>query len=112
MAENNHTMEGRLAHRKSENFINEYADRFSITNMMNGPNHFVTIAMGRDVVEVLDELISDTGLTPHKDGFEIYRRNVASVSIPIEAAEALANAILRQIKPAESGVGEAEDEQG
>ena len=111
MAEGEHKMEGRLIHKKSDNFINEHVDRFSITNMMNGPNHLITIAMGRDVVEVVDELISDNGLAPHKDGFEVYRRNVASVSIPVEAAEALANAILRQVKPDDQEVGEAEDEQ-
>lgn len=99
MADQKHKLEGRLPHKKAPNFINEYVDRFSITNMLNGGEQSIAITMGRDVLEIVDELVSEDGLQPHREGFEVFRRNVATVTIPVAGAKALVKAIMRQLEP-------------
>lgn len=96
-----------LLHRKSPSYVSEYADRAVILLSKAAKAVNVNIVFGRDSAEIKEEQLivtaeNEKALTPTK--IETFRLDLASIVLPVAAAKAMAEGIIRAL--------EAPDDQG
>lgn len=95
----------RLLHRKSPNYVNEYADRFAITGLHSGGSFYVAMHVGRDCIDVTHEVLVDGQLTLTPETMVNYRLDLATIAMSPEAARNMAEFILKMLNELPQNTG-------
>lgn len=98
-------IQDKLNHRRAEKFIEEFADRFTLTGMQSGNGLAIALTLGRDSLEIkYENLMPDGagGMTSSMDEkcLDPYRLDLATFQMPLHAAKSLAEGLLNLVENA------------
>ncbi|VVO92998.1 hypothetical protein PS732_02456 [Pseudomonas fluorescens] len=96
----------KVAHVQSSNFISEMVDSFNVSGIQTGAGAKISIIVGRDLISVRQEtLISDgAGFRSEvlPEDMILSRHIVANLSIPLENAKSLIQALQTAVSQVEA----------
>lgn len=96
----------KVQHVQSSNFISEMVDSFNVSGIQTGAGAKVSVIVGRDVLSIREEtLVADgsgfrTEVLP--EDLVLTRHIVANLSIPLENAKSLINALQTAVSQMEA----------
>lgn len=94
----------KLSHRKHGQYITEHADRVTLLANVSPLGIALHMVFGRDCVDINEETLVTTtgGSVMQPTSVDIFRLDLANISMPAPAAKSLAEAILKTISDIES----------